>query len=934
MAKTLVIAEKPSVAADIARALGKVPKKGEVFENDEYVISSAVGHLVELEMPEDIDEKKYRFWRLETLPIIPGKFGVKPIEKTKERFQLLKKLLARDDIATVLNACDAGREGELIFSYILQAAKSKKPVQRLWMSSMTNEGIRTAFAKLRTGAEMQPLQDAARCRSEADWLIGLNATRAVTKRLFGSRKGSMATVGRVQTPTLAIVMQREREIRAFKPRAFHRVVASFKIAQGEYEGVYQKPDFKKNGDEHDRADRLWQRAAAEAVAAATQPGAQAVVSDESKRTTQMSQRLYDLTSLQRDANNRFSFSARRTLQIAQSLYERHKMCTYPRTDSRALPEDYVPTVKETLARLQGDLAAHAATALQHDWVRPNKRIFNNAEVTDHFAIIPTNSEHTSHLEPDEQKIFDLIARRFVAVFFPPAQIDVTTRTSRVGPHAFTSEGKVLVEPGYLAVAGKTGFEDGAKSLPALTPPDGQPPRAAVAKVDVTDEATKPPARYNEATLLSAMENAGKFVEDEDLADAMSERGLGTPATRAATIEHLIGENYISREGRELIPTTKAETVLDFLGLTKCEELTLPALTGEWEFRLRKVEQAKLSRETFMESITDLTKKIVSNIKEHEETGAPTDALSPTDNQPLLEFSRWWQSQDEALRIYKVMNNRRFSLDEAKLLIANKEIGPFDDFVSEKTGKRFTAKVVLAKDEETGKWKASIDLGNKVEIADLVPVWKSEATGNELCETATHFICRKPVATGGFEEVFRVGRLLCRKELPREQIVKIAEAGKTDLFEDFISRFNRPFSAYLTLDPKEENPGRRVRFEFPPRKPRAEGEGGKGGRKPKAPVDLTGAVAIGKSEVHGGAEIVQTSDSYYVTKPGAEAPRVVFKMAREICKKQIPVGEVLRLLTDGRSEQIDGFVSKRGSEFSAFLVLSKKKDRSEFEFPER
>jgi DNA topoisomerase-3 len=934
MTKTLVIAEKPSVAADIARALGKVPKVGDAFENDEYVISSAVGHLVELEMPEDIDAKKYSYWRLETLPIIPAKFGVKPIEKTKDRFSQLKKLLARKDITSVINACDAGREGELIFGYILQAVGSKKPVQRLWMSSMTNTGILEAFSKLRPSAEMQPLQDAARCRSEADWLIGLNGTRAVTKRLFGSRKGSMATVGRVQTPTLAILMQRERDIRAFRSRKFHRVVATLQVAAGEYEGVYEKPDFKKAGDEHDRADRLWQRAAAEAVAAATKPGVKAVVSDEGKRTTQISQRLFDLTSLQREANNRFSFSARRTLQIAQSLYEKHKMITYPRTDSRALPEDYVPTVNATLARLHGDLAPHAATVIKNGWVRPNKRIFNNAEVTDHFAIIPTAEEH-GHLEGDEAKIFDLIARRFVAVFFPPAQIDVTTRTSRVGPHKFKSEGKVLIEPGFLAVAGKTGFEDDAKSLPALTKPDGTPPHAAVTKIEVTDEATKPPARYTEATLLSAMENAGKLIGDEDLADAMSERGLGTPATRASTIEHLIGEKYVSREGRELIPTTKAETVLDFLGHTKCDELTSPALTGEWEFRLRKVEQAKLSRESFMESITDLTKKIVANIKEHEETGVPTDAVSTTDNQPLLEFNRWWQSQDENLRIYKVMNNRRFTLDDAKQLIANREIGPFDDFVSEKSGKRFAAKIVLEKDEETGKTKAKLDLGNKVEVGDLTPVWTSAETGRELCETATHFVCRKKTDTGAYEEIFRVNRLLCRKELPLEQVIKIAEVGKTDLFEDFTSRFSRPFSAFLMLDMKEENPGRRVRFEFPPRKPRAEGEAGKKGtRAPKVPVDLTGAVSLGKSAVHGGAEILQTADTYYVTKPGSEAPRVVFKMARSICKKEIPVDELKRLLTDGRSEQLDGFISKRGSEFSAYLVLSKKKDRSEFEFPER
>jgi DNA topoisomerase-3 len=925
MSKRLVIAEKPSVAADIARALGKIPKKGDVYENDEYVVSSAVGHLVELEMPEDIDAKKYRFWRLETLPIVPDKFGVKPIEKTKDRFALLKKLIARDDIGSVINACDAGREGELIFSYILQAAKAKKPVERLWMSSMTNEGIRTAFTKLRTSSDMQPLQDAARCRSEADWLIGLNATRAVTKRLFGSRKGSMATVGRVQTPTLAIVMQREREIRAFQPRAFHRVVATMKVAEGEYEAVYEKPGFKKGADEHDRAERLWQRAAADAVAAASTAGSRAAVSDESKRTTQISPRLYDLTSLQREANNRFSFSARRTLQIAQSLYEKHKMITYPRTDSRALPEDYIGTVKATLGHLQGELAQHAANVLNHGWVHPNKRIFNNAEVTDHFAIIPTAEAH-GNLDADEQKIFDLIARRFVSVFFPPAQIDVTTRTSRISAHTFKSEGKVLIDPGYLAVAGKTGFEDGAKSLPAITKPDGQPPHATVAHIEVTSESTKPPPRYTEATLLSAMENAGKLVEDEDLADAMSERGLGTPATRAATIEHLIGESYISRDGRDLVPTTKAETVLDFLGLTKCEELTSPALTGEWEFRLRKVEHAKVSRDSFMESIVGLTRKIVANIKDHEETGVATDLVSPSDNQPMLEFNRWWQSNDEQLRVYKVMNNRRFTPEEARRLLTDRELGPFDNFVSEKTGNRFSAKVVLAKDEETGKWKASLDLGNKVELNTLSGFWNDPATGAELCEAPTSFILRERDGEG-WKQAFSVPRRLCQKEITREIATKLVAEGKTDVIEGFISKRGRPFNAFLLRN------GERLGWEFPPRAKKGEGAA-KGTRKPKAPVDLTGATPIGRSEQHGGAEILQASDAFYVTKPGADTPRVVFKMTREICKKEIPVEEVHRLLTTGRTELIEGFTSKRGTAFAAYLVLSKKKDKSEFEFPER
>ncbi|MDP2138985.1 MAG: DNA topoisomerase, partial [Candidatus Didemnitutus sp.] len=351
--KSLIIAEKPSVAADLARALGKVPKKGDHYENDEYVISSAVGHVVELQMPEDIDKKKYGFWRLETLPIIPEKFELKPIPDSKERFNQLKKLIARKDVNLVINACDAGREGELIFTYLSQLAKNKHPVKRLWLSSMTNEGIREAFKHLRDGSEMQGLSDAARCRSEADWLIGINGTRAITKRMFGSRAGNVASVGRVQTPTLGIVYARELEIRNFKPRDYWRVTASFEIAKGNYVGTYQRPDFKKNDDEHDRIDRMWTKAQAEAIVAACQGKPLAAVTDEKKASSQISPRLYDLTTLQREANGRYGFPAKRTVQIAQALYEKHKMITYPRTDSRALPEDYLPLVRETLGNLSG-----------------------------------------------------------------------------------------------------------------------------------------------------------------------------------------------------------------------------------------------------------------------------------------------------------------------------------------------------------------------------------------------------------------------------------------------------------------------------------------------------------------------------------------------------------------------------------------------------
>ncbi len=625
--KSLVIAEKPSVAADLARSLGKIPKKGDHYENDEYVVSYALGHLVELEMPEDIDKKKYGFWRLEMLPIIPKTFGLKPIEASKERFGALKKLLARKDIDQVINACDAGREGELIFAYLYQLTKSKLPVKRAWMQTMTTEGIREAFQHLRDGARMQGLEDAARCRSESDWLIGINGTRALTKRMFGSRAGNVASVGRVQTPTLAIVYAREQEIRNFKPRDYWRVTATFEVAKGRYEGVYQRPNFKRaENDEHDRVDRIWEKALAEAAFAACQGQPMAGVTEEKKGSTQAAPRLYDLTTLQREANNRFGLPARRTLQIAQALYERHKMITYPRTDSRALPEDYIPTVRLTLQNLHGGLAPLAQKVLDSGWVRPNKRIFNNEQISDHFAIIPTTHE-AKHLEDMEAKVYDMIARRFIAAFYPAAEFDVTTRISTLPAaggapgHNFKTEGKVLTAPGWLAVYGRSTVDEDSpdsKALPALSPEDGSPAQARALEPALHAEATKPPPRYTEATLLSAMEGAGKLVDDEDMAEAMKERGLGTPATRADTIDGLINQKYMDRNQRELVPTAKAEQLLQFLTAVKAEELTKPDLTGEWEHKLRMMEHGKFTRPKFMAEITATTKGIIERVKGFEE----------------------------------------------------------------------------------------------------------------------------------------------------------------------------------------------------------------------------------------------------------------------------------------------------------------------------
>jgi DNA topoisomerase-3 len=932
--KSLIIAEKPSVAADLARALGKIPKKGEHFEDDEYVISSAVGHVVELQMPEDIDKKKYGFWRLETLPIIPAKFELKPSESSKDRFNQLKKLIARKDVNLVINACDAGREGELIFTYLCQLAKNKHPVKRLWLSSMTNEGIREAFKHLRDGEQMKGLADAARCRSESDWLIGINGTRALTKRMFGSRAGNVASVGRVQTPTLAIVYARELEIRNFVPRTYWRVTAKFEIAKGTYEGVYQRANFKKGGDEHDRSDRIWEKAVADAILAAGAGRPPAAVSEEKKASSQISPRLYDLTTLQREANGRYGFPAKRTLQIAQSLYEKHKMITYPRTDSRALPEDYLPVVRETLANLHGSLQAPAQKVLERGWVQFNKRIFNNAQVSDHFAIIPTMHE-AKHLDEAEAKVFDMIARRFVAVFFPAAEFDVTTRLSVVAGHTFKTEGKVMTAPGWLEVYGKTALDDDSpdsKALPALSAADQN--QAKTLAVDRHEEATKPPPRYTEATLLSAMEGAGKLVEDEDHAEAMKERGLGTPATRADTIDGLIYQKYMDRNQRELVPTTKAEQLIQFLTAVKATDITSPTMTGEWEYHLREMEHGKYSREKFMAEIVRETEGIVGRVKSFEEDDSVarvTDIVSPTDGKQLRETLRGYKSQDGELMVYKIIGGRRMEEAEIKDLVEKRQVGPLDGFISNKTRNRFSALLKLSLVEETKKdvtvkkWKTEFDFGDKADLATLTPFWTDPKTGAELCENGSSIIRRERDGEG-WKQTFRIGRIMCQKPITHEMVIQMASLGKTELIKGFISKKGRPFDAFLKLE------NGKMSWEFPPRAPKIGKDGKPIERKARAKADLAKATPLGASKTPAG-ELVELGDAYYVRRTEQDN-RQVFKLSKRLCEHDISVAEVTELVTDGKTGLIEGFVSKRGNKFAAYLILSQKQDKAEFEFPPR
>ncbi len=660
MSKKLVIAEKPSVAADIARALGGFTRKGDYFENDEYVVSSAVGHLLELVLPEQYDVKKGK-WSFAKLPVIPPHFELSPIERSEARLNVLLRLMKRKDVTGLVNACDAGREGELIFRYLVQHAKNRKPIERLWLQSMTQQSIREGFRQLRPDRELLPLADAAKSRSEADWLVGINGTRAMTA--FNSKEGGfyLTTVGRVQTPTLAILVEREEKIKAFAPKDYWEVHASFGAKAGEYPGRWFDAEFKKDDDAERKAERVWDERRAAAIVAAC-AGKTGIATEESRPATQLSPLLFDLTSLQREANGRFGFPARMTLSLAQALYEKHKVLTYPRTDSRALPEDYLATVKDTM-KVLGESNAYGTFArqvLKQGWVKPNKRIFDNAKISDHFAIIPT-LQTPKHLNEAEQKLYDMVVRRFLAVFFPAAEYLQTTRITQVGEHRFRTEGRVLQAPGWLAIYGRAAGED-EKTLPAIDAGE----HVKVLEVGAQANQTKPPPRFTEATLLSAMEGAGKLVEDDELREAMAAKGLGTPATRAAIIEGLIREEYVNRDGRELVPTPKAFSLLFALHMLHIVELASPELTGEWEHKLKLIEQGKLTRDEFMKQINELVRKVVAIIKAGEIPDvvyATVPAPCPKCGKgPVQENYRKFQCQKCDFSLWKVTSGREWSPD--------------------------------------------------------------------------------------------------------------------------------------------------------------------------------------------------------------------------------------------------------------------------------
>ena len=831
MSKRLIIAEKPSVAADIARALGGFTRHGDYYESDQYVLSSAIGHLLAIAAPEQYEVKRGK-WSFAHLPVIPPHFDLQPIERTEDRLKLLVKLLKRKDITGIINACDAGREGELIFRYIVQHANTKKPIERLWLQSMTQGAIRDGFERLRSGEAMQPLADAATCRSESDWLIGINGTRAMTA--FNSKDGGFykTTVGRVQTPTLSILVEREQRIKQFVARDYWELHGTFESSGGEYTGRWFDERFERKADEPEaRAERLWDKARAEAIRnkCAGKPG---IVTEESKPSTEAPPLLYDLTSLQREANGRFGFSARATLSLAQALYEKHKVLTYPRTDARALPEDYMATVKETLQMLQAadtgrDYGSFAQIVLKEGWVRPNKRIFNNEKISDHFAIIPT-TQAPKHLSEPEAKLYDLVTKRFLAVFHPAAEYLITTRITRVEDEPFKTEGRVMVNAGWRAVYGRD--VEAGESATLAPVPDG---KAQTIEIEAKSLQTRPPARYSEATLLSAMEGAGKLIDDEELREAMSEKGLGTPATRAAIIEGLIFEDYLRREGRELVPTAKAFDLIYALSKFGVDELRSPELTGDWEYKLRQIEQGKLQRQDFMRHIVDTTSDLVNRIKQGTSIDEPLSTLTtpcPKCGGAIHENYKKFQCGQCDFALWKIVASRRMENDEIEQLIRERSIGPLQGFRS-RMGRPFAAMVKLKDDFTT-----ELDFGQSAQDErDAEPVDFSGKTALGTCpkcganvyDHELAYVCEKSVGPGRTCN-FRTGKIILQRTIEPDQIVKLLGTGKTDLLHRFISKKGRPFSAFLVRQPDGK-----IGFEFAPREAK---KGAKTAAKKAAPAD--------------------------------------------------------------------------------------------------
>ncbi len=956
MSKTLIIAEKPSVASDLARVLGK--KLGKFtkddatgsFRNDTLIITSAVGHLVEQKKPQTEDGKSLP-WKMEYLPVMPRTMELEPIPKSADRLKKVLKLARSKEVTELVNACDAGREGELIFRNIIRFGKIKKPLRRLWMQSMTDDAILEAWASLKTDGDMLNLADAAVCRSESDWLVGLNSTRALTVLQSAAGGFNVTPTGRVQTPTLAILAARQKDILAFVPEAYHEVRATFAASSGSYDAKWFDPSWKKSEAAPQRTrDRIWNAETAAAIAARChgQPGQE---KETRKPVSMPPPLLFDLTSLQKEASNRFGFSARRTLQIAQECYEKHKVLTYPRTDSKYLPGDYLGIATRTVTAVRDAMPEFAAAAegiLSSQSIRPSKRVFDSSKVSDHFAIIPTG--RFVNLTGDAAKIFTLVVQRFLGVFMPNAEYEDTERTTIITtPGAvdhFHSHGRVLRQAGWRAL-----YTASAKAKKDELAPVASGETVQATRVEAVQDQTKPPAAYTEATLLTAMETAGKLVEDEELAYAMKERGLGTPATRAAIIEGLITQEYIVRDGKELVATRRGMDLIDLLGKIGLSTLSSPELTGDWEYRLKQMESGKLERARFMDDIRTYTTEIVDSVRDYMKNGKNPDLAIVCPSCGAIGLG----SRVDAVschackfRLRRVHAGLGLSDEQLEELITKRELPVMEGFRS-KFGKPFKAGLrLVAPESERGSWKAEFYFDdakdNKEKETDLpqnsLGLMTVAGQGElEVLETEKQWLVPQFMQSGKTGKMgFSMSRNILGKEIEEEQLRRVLAEGKSELITGFVSqRTHRPFDAFLVLDAKKGN----VAFEFPPREARPKGAKGKSESKFTAAdataEDLTKATRHGAVTVKGKGEheLLETAAAWHVEGLTAGRNHKPLTIPHEMCGVSLTPEIVTRLLSKGKSELIKDFVShKSGKKFEAYLVFNGSTGKVTYEFPPR
>ena len=896
----LILAEKPSVARDIAKVLRVSGGRQRGWIGDDRVrVSWCLGHLVELAEPASYDPA-WKRWSFDSLPMLPERFGLQPRKDSgADQWRVVRDLMKHRDCSSVVNACDAGREGELIFAHAYELAGCKAPVQRLWISSMTDKAIREGFDRLRDGATMANLEAAARCRTESDWLVGLNATRAMTIRLATGPGGALRSLGRVQTPTLAMLVDREQAIDDFVPQDFWQVVATF--ARQSPEGERWEATWTTEGSEGKPVDRLFERAEAQAIADRVQDGLGRVERVDRKRKREKPPQLYDLTSLQREANQRFGFTAERSLQLAQALYERHKVLTYPRTDSRHLGTDQLPELPDIARGLRfGPYAAAAELALERDPASLGKRFVDDAEVSDHHAIIPTGIDpRPLGMDRDEKHLYDLVARRFLAAFHPDAvfatvAITVLCRSRTAEDDAvrgddtsgvatqrhpdddlFLAKGRSRLEAGWQAIDPPR-----SKKTEQLLPPVEQGEDAPVIEVGLHEGQTRPPRRYNDASLLGAMERAGEDLGDKELERAMKRNGLGTPATRAAIIETIIKRGYVLRHDRQIVPTPVGRALIRALPV---EALRSPRLTGEWEARLVAMTEGHDDRDTFMADIRAFAAEVVAQLRDADIPMALVDVLAvreatgdelgtcPRCGGSVRQGRGGWACNGCPLFIPLRVARRETSPRMAKALLDRGETGVVKGFKS-REGKPF--KAALRIDE-----KGSV----RLHFPEPDAMGPCPACGKPVRHRGKVYTCDT-----GRECRFVVFGEMTGRDIPEAAVKQLLADGRSALLSGFVTRDGRKFDGILRWTDQ--------RVEVQERDPRQD-------------AGVAGPCPACRQPVH------FERRKWRCTACG-------FRIPAAVAQRDLSPDEVRSLLERGHTARLHGFRQKGGAVFKAALVLNK------------